>query len=84
MREARAEMKWQTYMQAPQISNLQQAAKKLVREFGDDEATMVNQQQAPQQMPQGMQQGMPQASPSEQPIQKALQGQTQNLITNQV
>lgn len=56
LREARAQMKWETYSQNP-IFNVKKAARKLVRELGDSD-DMVNDQPAqapgmPGQQPQG-------------------------------
>jgi hypothetical protein len=55
LREARAQMKWETYSQNP-IFNVKKAARKLVRELGDTD-DMVNDE--PQQPGQPMQPGLP-------------------------
>ena len=50
LRELRAREKWAMYSSAPAIFNVLAAARKLVRESGDDESEMINKQpQTPQQ-----------------------------------
>ena len=95
MRQAKAQMKWETYVNFPQYFNVKAAARKLVRENGDDEGQMIvdDSQQPVQQpgqlpgqpmQPQGQppQQGQYQTPPN--PALNMAQRQTNNLNTGTI
>ena len=71
IREARARLKFDTYSQRPDLFNVKPSARNLVRELGDDETEIINEQAQPQLLPQGN-------KPN--PLIKAAEKQTQELI----
>lgn len=53
MREAKARLKFETYSSRPDLFNVKPSARNLVREMGDDETEIINEQAQPQiQQPQ--------------------------------
>ncbi len=71
IREARARLKFETYAQRPDLFNIKSSARNLVREMGDDETEIINEQAQPQQVQQPQQ--------GKNPLVKAQEKQTQEL-----